>query len=501
MDHKITVQTKSRKNTWIILILTLVVIALGVFLYIFYTGQKASQAAVAARIAAGQPSVSSVESGPMKLVIEDISGTVRSNQSVDLAWKTSGTVAAVNVSVGDSVKQGDILAELDPKTLSIQVQNAQVELDDAKDDMEKLTNNAEATTSAVTELVKAQQELDDAQKAYDSLDPSRAWTDAVQLAYETYLKAQNDYESALAKFEVTRDYPIDDATRIKRLGDVGGYRSVRDNALAEYRRYLGEGNEMERLIREAALQLAKATLEEKQYQYDKVTKGPTEAEINAAQAKIDAAQQKLNSSKLIAPFSGVVTQLETKVNDVISETAAASATKTTAIRIEDLSTFYIDTTVNELDVNSIQPGQAAEIQFIGIPDKTYHGTVTTVADTGISSGRSVTFNVTLKIDDADELVKSGMTADLSMTIANIPETLYVPLSSVLLKNGQPSVNLKKTDGSFEWIPIETGLVSGTKVQVLSDNLKAGDEIEADVNVDSTDTNDNPMFPMGFGGRM
>ncbi len=69
----------------------------------------------------------------------------------------------------------------------------------------------------------------------------------------------------------------------------------------------------------------------------------------------------------------VVTQLETKVNDVISETAAASATKTTAIRIEDLSTFYIDTTVNELDVNSIQPGQAAEIQFIGIPDKTYHG--------------------------------------------------------------------------------------------------------------------------------
>jgi len=88
-----------------------------------------------------------------------------------------------------------------------------------------------------------------------------------------------------------------------------------------------------------------------------------------------------------------------------------------------------------------------------------------------------------------------------MTIANIPETLYVPLSSVLLKNGQPSVNLKKMDGSFEWVPIETGLVSGTKVQVLSDNLKAGDEIEADVNVDSTDTNDNRMFPMGFGGRM
>jgi hypothetical protein len=41
----------------------------------------------------------------------------------------------------------------------------------------------------------------------------------------------------------------------------------------------------------------------------------------------------------------------------------------------------------------------------------------------------------------------------------------------------------------------TGLVSGTKVQVLSDNLKAGDVIEADVNVDSTDTNDNPMFRM------
>jgi hypothetical protein len=52
--------------------------------------------------------------------------------------------------------------------------------------------------------------------------------------------------------------------------------------------------------------------------------------------------------------------------------------------------------------------------------------VTTVADTGISSVDRSLFNVTLKIDDADELVKSGMTADLSMTIANIPRTLYVP---------------------------------------------------------------------------
>jgi HlyD family secretion protein len=215
MDHKITVQTKSRKNTWIIIILTLIAIALGLFLYIFYVGQKASQAAVVARIAAGQPSVSLVESGPMKLVIEDISGTVRSNQSVDLAWKTSGTVAAVNVSVGDSVKQGDILAELDPKSLSIEMQNAQVELDDAKDAMEKLTNNAEVTTSAVTELVKAQQDWMMLRKRMTVWIPPALGRMLSNWLMKTFLKAQNDYESAIAKFEVTRDYPIDDPTRIK----------------------------------------------------------------------------------------------------------------------------------------------------------------------------------------------------------------------------------------------------------------------------------------------
>ena len=495
MDHKITVTKKNKKNYWIIALLILVIIGVAIFVSTLDSSQQQQISMLNSLIQANQTSVTQVEEGPMKVVIENIIGTVRSNQSVDLKWETTGTVETVNVNVGDTVYQGDVLAELDPLTLSIDVQNAQVDLDNAKDDLEKLENNSEAISSALAALTSAQQTLQDAQKSYDSLDPSRVSSDAMQLAYEAYLSADNDYQSAIAKFEEVRDEPIDASTRIKRLGDVGGYRSVRDNALAEYRRYLGETDEMERQVREAALGLADATFEENQYLYNKSSLGPTEAQINAAQAKIDAALEKMNNAKLIAPFSGQVTQIETKEKDVIS--ANDTSMTETAIRIEDQSTFYIDTTVNELNVNLIKEGQEASIVFTGISDKTYHGTVTTIADTDSTANRSVSFGVVIKIDDADELVKSGMSADISMTIADMSDILYAPQSSFDLKNGEPYVNLKKVDGTFEWIPVEVGIISGTKVQILSDNLKAGDEIEADVNVESeTDTG-----MMGFGGMM
>ncbi len=490
MDHQIKVKKKSRKVFWISLFLILLIIGASLFFLSLNARQNLRVAELNAAIQAEQPTTATIESGPLKVVVDNLSGTVRSNQSVDLKWKSAGTVQSINVKVGDTVSQGTVLAELDPATLPVDVQNGQVELDSANTAMEKLKNNAESVSQAVSNLVSAQKKLQDAQTSFDSLDPSRANSDAVQLAYETYLNAENNYGSAVAKFEALRDAPADSASRIKRLGDVGGYRSVRDNALAEYRRYLGEGQEMERLIRGAALELAKATLEDTQFKYDKASNGPTDAEISAAQAKIDAALNKMNASKLIAPFNGQVTQLETKVNDVLSTTGTSMTT--TAIRIEDLSSLYIDVTVSELRVNQIKTGQQADIVFAGIPNKTYHGTVTTVADTGKTSSLNVTFTVTIKIDDADDQVKSGMTAAVSMTVANIPDTLIAPLAAFELKDGKLYVSLKKADGSFEKVAVEVGVVSGNKAQILGDTLKAGNEVEVKI----VQTEETEEFPMG-----
>ena len=502
MDHKIEV---TKKSAWgpilIILLILLVIAALGVLgiMHLRLTGQLTQADAMISSLSV---TTTRVKEGPLELKLENITGTVRSGQSVDLNWQTSGTVSEVPVKVGDMVRKDQVLAVLDEKTLDQDVLNAQLDIIDAQKDYDTLLNNSEKIASTLSTLVKAQQTLEDAQKKLDSMDMSRVTDVNLTIARDTAALAQQKYERALEKFEEVRYAPLESEGRQKALGDVGGYRSVRDNALAQYNWYLGEIDQLELQTREAAVELAKAELEEAEYQYKKALDGPSEAEKMQAQAKIDAYQKKIDSSKIIAPFSGTVTQIEAKAGDVITYDASSAARNIFALRIDDISTFYMDFTVSELYVNSIKEGMPVRVSFAAIPDKIYNGVVYKVSDVGTQSGWNITFSATIALTNADEDIKTGMTADITLEIDRVEDAKYVPQTSVLVKDGKYYVNLKKLNGVMEEIPVRIGLISGTSVQIISDVIAGGDEIELDVNHSNNSGDFNPfaMFGAMMGGR-
>ena len=102
-------------------------------------------------------------------------------------------------------------------------------------------------------------------------------------------------------------------------------------------------------------------------------------------------------------------------------------------------------------------------------------------------------------DPGDE----GILAAAEQEIARAEDAKYVPQTSVLLKDGKYFVNLKKLTGEMEEIPVEIGLISGTSVQIISDIISGGDEIELDVHGTNDTGGFNPfaMFAaMGGGGN-
>ena len=498
MDHKIEVQKKSAWGPILIILLILLLIGAGGAFFVLRLNLTQQLKQAETMISSLSVKTTRIKEGVFELKLENITGSVRSGQSVELNWQTSGTVADVSVVVGDHVKKDDILAKLDENTLDLDVISANLDLLDAQEDYDKLINNSEKIASTLSTLVKAQQTLEDTQKKLDSMDMSRVTDVNLVIARDTAALAEVNYEEAVRKFEEVRYAPLDSAGRIKALGDVGGYRSVRDNALAHYNWYLGEIDQMELMTREAAVELAKAELEEAEYQYNKALGGPSDAEKLQAQAKIDACQTKIDSSKIIAPFNGTVTRIDAKVGDVITYDSSSSARNIFAIRIDDISTFYIDFTVSELYVTSIKEGMPVKIIFAALPDKVYNGVVYKVSDVGTQSGWNITFDVTVALTNADEDVRAGMTADLTLEIARVDNAKYVPQTAILKKNGAYAVNLKRGNGDMEEIPVEIGLISGTNVQIISDRLSGGDEIELDV-YKSANSNDFNPFGMFFGG--
>ena len=214
MDHKIEVQKKSAWGPILIIFLILLIIAAaGVFLVIrLQLSQQLSSAE--SMVNSLSVTTTKVKQGTFDLTLKNVTGTVRSGQSVDLNWQTSGTVSEILVKVGDRVKKDQVLAILDENTLDQDVLNARLEILDAQEDYDALINNSEQIASTLSTMVQAEQTLEDSQKKLDSMDMSRVTDVNLTIARDTAALAQVNYEKAVQKFEAVRDAPADSEGRI-----------------------------------------------------------------------------------------------------------------------------------------------------------------------------------------------------------------------------------------------------------------------------------------------
>ena len=107
MDQKIKKPKRKIGKKALVTIIILLVILLGIIGYGYFDYQAMAKKIQAKQNEAAElePDTAKVERGDLTNTLDDISGTVRSNQSVYLYWQISGTVAEVNVEVGDKVKK------------------------------------------------------------------------------------------------------------------------------------------------------------------------------------------------------------------------------------------------------------------------------------------------------------------------------------------------------------------------------------------------------------
>jgi HlyD family secretion protein len=149
------------------------------------------------------------------------SGTVQAARAVDLSVQQAGQVKSVNVKVGDHVRAGDVLAQVDATDLELQVQQAQVNLDAAK---AKLTQTQEGTATQ-----------SDIAQAQANLEAARAKAEQVRTGTATradIASAQAALKAAQAKLDALRNpaQPDLDAAQSKVTQAQVSLQSTRNSA-------------------------------------------------------------------------------------------------------------------------------------------------------------------------------------------------------------------------------------------------------------------------------
>jgi HlyD family secretion protein len=151
------------------------------------------------------------------------------------------------------------------------------------------------------------------------------------------------------------------------------------------------------------------------------------ANVQLAQAQLDRARADLNNSVIRSPIDGVII----KRTIDLGQTVAASFNTPNLFQIaRDLTKMQIDTSVSEADVGALKDGLPARFVVDAYPDREFHATMRQFRLAANVVQNVVTYNVVLDVDNQDEMLKPGMTAQVRLVVANRANVMRIPTTAL-----------------------------------------------------------------------
>jgi HlyD family secretion protein len=457
------------KRTTLYVILGVVLVA-AVTAFVLWRTQQA-------QTPAEETHTATVERGTL-LVAVSASGSIEPQTSADLTFETPGRVAEVRVKVGDEVEAGDVLAQLDTRQLSLQVQQARSALAMAEAQLDQLEAGPrpEEVAAAEADLHAAQAQVSSAAAALDQIEDGPT---GAQIAAAEAQVAQAEMQHKLAQTEYDRvRNTTDDEERIEQAAyDL--YTAEKSLAAAQAALDdLQAGAKADDLrAAQANVEAALAQQDAAQARLDLLLAGATEeqiadaeAQVERARAAVEQAELGIERAALCAPFNGTVA----KVNVSAGEMAPVTSPAVTLLGTDG---FRVDITVDEIDVGRLAVGQAAQVTLDALPDVTLDGTVGRIAPAAtLAQGGVVTYDVIVALAPTDAPIRTDMTANVTIVVDELADVLTIPTWVVRVDRttGQTYVH-QEIGGKIERVDVTLGVRYEGVAEVIG-GLHEGDKV-------------------------
>jgi HlyD family secretion protein len=148
-----------------------------------------------------------------------------------------------------------------------------------------------------------------------------------------------------------------------------------------------------------------------------------DATVRIKQASLSNALVNLDYCKIVSPVDGVVISRAVE----LGQTVASSFSTPTIFQIaNDLTKMQIDSSVAEADVGGVKEGQNVDFTVDAYPYRNFRGVVTQVRNAPTTVNNVVTYDCVIGVTNADYKLKPGMTANVSIIIAERENVLTIP---------------------------------------------------------------------------
>lgn len=395
-----------------------------------------------------------LERGPLTASVS-ATGTLSAVTTVQVGSQVSGQIKELHADFNSAVTKGQLIARIDPEIFEAKVKQAQAELESAR----------AAVLNQLAQVERARAEVDNARAA---LAVAKAQTAKARVGVVD-TKRDLDRKTDLLKRELIAQAERDAA------------QVAYDSALAQLEATLAQEQAQASSIQAAMAQLkvAEAQIESAQ------------AQVRQREAALEQARVDLERTRIYAPVDGVVVSRSVD----IGQTVAASLQAPTLFTIaRDLTQMQVETNVDEADIGRIAPGQAATFAVDSFPRRTFTGRVVQVRKGAQVVQNVVTYNVVVSAQNSDLKLLPGMTANVKIVVERKPNVLRLPNAALRFRppsadadsaaSGSQSAQegvegrvwVLDPDGKPRPVTIRVGIGDGNSVEVLSGDLKEGQEV-------------------------
>ena len=226
--------------------------------------------------------------------------------------------------------------------------------------------------------------------------------------------------------------------------------------------------------------ISRAEMEKAQTTYEQAQQA-----VNKAQYSYERAVTNLGYATITSPVDGTV--ISRKVDK--GQTVAASFQTPDLFEIaEDLSKMQIETAVSEADIGMIKDGMPVTFTVDAYPNMVFKGNVQQIRLSPTTVSNVVVYTVVIDVDNSDLKLMPGMTAFVTVVVANAKDAWKTKNSGLLIRSYKniidnvgdditPKTHLAiKRDKDIVFVPYKRGIATPTETQIISDDIKNGDKI-------------------------
>ena len=297
-------------------------------------------------------------------------------------------------------------------------------------------------------------------------------------------KLYADYNSVVTKGQL-----IAEMDKVTLQSELTSQQATYDGAKAEYE-YQQKNYLRNQALHEKQL-ISDTEFEESTYNYAKAQSAYESSEANLAKAKRNLAYATITS-----PIDGVVISRAVEEGQTV---AAGFETPTLFTIAADLTQMQVIADVDEADIGGVKEGQRVEFTVDAYPNDTFEGTVTQVRLEATEESNVVTYEVVISAHNPDLKLKPGLTANVTIYIAERRNVVNIPVKALRFVPDPPSGQAPAPEQAPQpeapandslktvwvqegqaWKPrqVKVGMNNGVNVEICS-GLNEGDVVAVD----------------------